>query len=118
MIETATDDDYSAMFGTMPPQEWFGLVAKTQWLILGIGAVYRGTDGKYWMMFTRSPGVRMTKTAHMAGKRLVQQAKDKGLEVRALADNRISGAALWLRKLGFKQSTETIEGYPVWTLSP
>jgi len=117
-IKRATGADWSAMFGTSEPADWIGLVAASPHLIFGIGGVYRANDGRYWMFFHRVAGIRKTKTAHTAARIIVDMMHEAGEPAYALADPRYSGACLWLRRLGFIETTEAIEGHTVWTLLP
>ena len=54
-LRIASDDDYEAMFGMPAPAAWHGLVAASDWLIEGLGCVYRCTEGRWWLGFARSP---------------------------------------------------------------
>lgn len=114
MLRPATDDDWQVFTGLPAPREWFGLVYATDALIHGLGGAYVGTDGRWWATFRRAPGVGLRKTAHVAAVAIMRGAAERGLALHALADDRIDGACSWLRRLGFEETDEQIEGYPVW----
>ena len=115
-LRLATDDDWTAMFAMPAPGAWFGLVEASAWLVEGLGAVTLCEDGRWWITFARAPGIRKTKTAHTAAKKLIAMAKSENLTLFALADPAICGATLWIERLGFRRSGETREGIDVWTL--
>lgn len=116
MLRRARGEDWAAICGTPEPAEWFGYAEARPHFIDGLGCVFLGVDGRWWVLFKRAPGVRKVKTAHAAARRLFAEAKDKGIEVHGLADPEISGAAVWMARLGFEQTDETREGHPVWVL--
>lgn len=117
MIRLATTDDWAAFTGKADPPEWHGYVDASEWLIEGLGAVFKGDGGKWWITFVRAPGVRKTKTAHAMAKRLLKEAKDKGFwPVHGLADPRITGAEKWMQRLGFVPTDDEQWGLPVWVL--
>lgn len=116
-IERATETDWAAVTGLQPPTFWSGIVAKSDVFVYGIGAMYRAADGRWWLMFVRSPGVGMVKTAHSCAKRLIEEARQEHRDLHTLADTRIAGAEKWLVRLGFKQTAELKEGCPVWVLN-
>lgn len=115
-LRAADASDWHAMTGTVEPEAWFGLVETNQWMIEGMGAIYRSLDGRWWVMFVRAPGVRKVKTAHASAKKLFQMASEQNIAVHALADSKISGAEKWIARFGFKKTGEELEGYPVWAL--
>ena len=116
-LRPATEADWSAMTGLPAPLEWFGFTEQTRpWLIDGIGAVYLGSDGRWWITFQRALGVKKTKTAHAAARKLLGEAKARGLSVNGLADPAITGADTWMARLGFRHTDERIGGIDVWTL--
>lgn len=100
-LRLATDDDWHAMFGIPAPGRWFGMVEANDWMIEGLGAIYLGTDDKWWMTFQRAPGVRKVKTAHAGAMKLLAAAREQGLEIHAIAHPEIRGAEMWLKRLGF-----------------
>lgn len=116
-LRPARDIDWVAMTGLSPPDEWFGYVEATNHLVEGIGAIYRDGEGRWWVTFQRLPFVSKVKTAHKAAKQLIAAARERGIEVRAIADPRIDGAELWIERLGFQRTDETIGGYEVWALN-
>ncbi len=115
-LRPATDDDWEALTGNRAPAEWFGLVDANEWLIEGAGAIYKAEDGSWWVTFVRIPGVRKIKLAHRAARQLLDEAKRRGIEVRAIADPRITGSSMWIERLGFSRSDSTIKGNSIWTL--
>lgn len=102
------------MHGTPAPANWFGLVDARPYLIEGIGAIYQGVDGHWWITFQRCPGVGKVLSAHKAAKQLLGLARERGLAVHALAEPGIAGAEMWLSRLGFERTHETRQGHPVW----
>lgn len=118
-LRQATDSDWHAAFGFRAPDEWVGLVAESPWMLYGIGGVWKDGNGVWWMFFWRAPGVRMTKTAHAAARIMVDVMREANIQVQALADRRICGSSVWLRRLGFVETNitdETIKDHLVWTL--
>lgn len=115
-LRPAVDSDWAAVTGMQAPGEWFGFVDDGGWIINGMGAIYRATDGRWWITFVRCPGVGKVKTAHASARRLISQANDMGISVSALADPSIDGSEMWVERLGFRRTAETIEGIHVWTL--
>lgn len=103
------------MAGRAPPENWWGYVEARPYFIEGFGAIYQAADGRWWLTFARSPGVKKTKSAHTGAKRLLADADERGITVNVLADPRIDGAEMWIERLGFRRSDETIEGHAVWT---
>lgn len=115
MLRAAAASDYEAFFGRPEPAEWFGIVEARPHLIEGIGLVFRCTEGRWWLSFERCPGVGKVKTAHRAAKHLLALADDRGVKVNALADPAITGAEMWIERLGFRRSDEVKGGLTVWT---
>lgn len=103
------------MAGRAPPPSWWGYVEARPHFIEGFGAIYQAADGRWWLTFARSPGIRKTKAAHAGAKRLLADADEKGITVHVLADPRFDGAEMWVERLGFRRSDEIIEGHTVWT---
>lgn len=114
-LRPATDDDYAAMFGTAAPGRWFGTVWASEWLIEGLGLVYLGSDGRWWLGLARAPGVGRTRTAHAEARKLLARAEGEGITVHAMCDPAFDGTERWLIALGFRASDETIGGITVWT---
>lgn len=110
----ATDEDWYLFTGMSPPREWFGLVAKTDFLIYGIGGAFLGTDGRWWATFRRARGVRLIKMAQVAARETMAFADDMGLTLHALPDDSITGARKWLARLGFEETEEALEGHNIW----
>jgi hypothetical protein len=117
-LRIASDDDYEALFGMPAPAEWHGLVAASNWLIEGLGCVYRCTEGRWWLGFARSPGVRKTKTAHAGARALLAHADRNGLTLHAIADPAIRGAEMWIARLGFERTDEQRQGLTIWIRRP
>lgn len=114
VLRPANDDDWKAMFGVPPPGQWFGVVRASDWLVEGIGAIYFGTDGRWWLSFKRCPGITKLKTAHSCAKRLLSIAREQGIVVHAIADPAIPGGERWLNRLGFNETEEKLGGLTVW----
>jgi hypothetical protein len=115
-LRRAEDADWEAMTGMPAPSDWFGLVEASNYLIEGMGAIYRDMCGRWWFAFQRVPFAGKIKTAHKAAKVLLNEAAERGIEVRAIADPRIDGSQLWIERLGFKKTDEEIEGHAVWLI--
>jgi hypothetical protein len=113
-LRPARDDDWHAMAGSQAPGNWFGLVEARPHFIEGMGCIYLARDGRWWIAFWRSAGVGKIKTAHAGARRLLADAKDRGLDVHAIADPAIPGAELWLERLRFIRTDETQGGLTVW----
>ena len=113
-LRRATDTDWK-VFTTKPvPDVWFGLVAESH-MLLGIGGAYWGTDGRWWAVFARAPGVRgMAITAHRAALIVIDIADGMEINLHAMPDTSIAKSGFWLRRLGFEETTEHIEGHEVW----
>lgn len=115
-IRPADDDDWAAMTGYQAPAEWFGFVEQEKsWLIDGMGTIYKGLDGRWWITFQRTPGVRKLKTAQAAAKRLLAEAESRGITVNGMPDPKICGSTVWMERLGFRRTDENIGGIDVWT---
>lgn len=104
------------MFGFPAPDSWEGLVVRSAWMRRGIGGAYKSNDGRWMMFFYRAPGVRLVKTAHEAALRIRNSMQARGIDLYAVPDPKIGGACVWLQRLGFEETNETIEGLRVWTL--
>lgn len=115
MLRPATDSDWEAVTGMPAPGDWFGLVEARPHLIEGMGAIYRATDGRWWLTFHRTAGVGKVKTAHAAARKLLAMAQERGRTIHALADPAIAGAELWIERLGFTRTDETQGGIAIWT---
>lgn len=110
-LRPAEDEDWIAWWGGPAPVNWFGYVNED-----GLGAIYEAIEGRFWLGFQRRPGVRRTKTAHMAALLLLSDAGKRGISVNALAHiDQYPGSDRWLQRLGFQQTDEIWKGYPVWT---
>ncbi len=114
-IRPATDADWHAMFGFQAPPEWFGYVSETKWMRLGIGGVWKDADGRWWMFLERVPGVRMTKTAHSAAMLVIERLGAQ--PVYARGDPNLTGSCEWIKRLGFVETSEQIDGIRVWGLN-
>jgi hypothetical protein len=117
VLRRATNDDYHAFVGRLAPEQWTGLVSADEHLIHGIGGVYLASDGRWWMFFDRVPGVAMSVTTHRAARIVVDAARESGIVVHAISDLRMPTSERWLTRLGFVQTSEEIEGHPVWVLT-
>jgi hypothetical protein len=114
-LRPATDDDWIALYGSEPPGNWFGLVSARSWLIEGMGAVYCDVNGRWWATFSRTPGVVKIKTAHEGARKLLAAARERNIVLHAIAKPGVDKAELWLARLGFAPSDETVGGLTVWT---
>lgn len=83
-------------------------------MLLGIGGVFFGTDGRWWATFARAPGIRSRLTAQHAARTILDAAGEAGLTVHAMADDSIAGAEFWLRRLGFEETDEILNNSRVW----
>lgn len=115
-LRPATDEDYQAFHGRVAPLHWSGIVDATDYVIRGIGGIYLARDDRWWVFFKRIPGVALTKSAHRAATIIRETARVAQLPVHAIADLDVTGAELWLRRLGFVETDEAIEGHRVWKL--
>lgn len=113
-LRKAVLSDWHAVMAMAEPAAWSGIVYASPHLISGFGFLYAGLDDRWWLCFQRAPGVRMLKTAHQCARILLESAREAGIDVHALADLRIDGAELWLRRLGFEPTDEKLKGAPVW----
>lgn len=114
-LRKATADDWIAMFGIDAPAEWFGYVEARTHLVEGLGAIYRAVDGRWWISFSRCPGVHKVKSAHAGARKLLADATERGITVHAIADPKFPGSETWIERLGFTRSAESKEGLSVWT---
>jgi len=117
-LREARDEDWESITGSPAPAEWKGYAEASDWLIEGLGAIYRGTDGRWWITFERLPLVRKVKSAHACARRLLAWASSEGVAVHAIADPRKDGASMWVERLGFQPTDERIGGLTVWTRQP
>lgn len=114
-LRRATNDDWIVLTKLHPPALWYGFVAETSFMMLGIGGAYRAEDGRWWATFKRLPGVRHTLTAHKAARLTLAVAGDMGISLNAVADEEITGSVAWLERLGFRATGETYLDRTVWT---
>ena len=114
-LRRATNEDWAILIKRPVPAAWYGFVAETSYMILGIGGAFRAEDGRWWATFKRLPGVRHTLTAHKAAKLTLAVAGDLGVALHAVADEEIAGSVAWLTRLGFRATDETYLDRMVWT---
>ena len=114
-LRRATNDDWIVLTKLHPPALWYGFVAETSFMMLGIGGAFYAEEGRWWATFKRLPGVRHTLTAHKAAKLTLAVAGDLGVALHAVADEEIWGSAAWLGRLGFRETGETYLDRTVWT---
>ena len=113
-LRRATADDWYVFLGLREPRAWAGLVAEENGLLAGFGGVCLSKDGRWWAYFRKLPGVRGIVTAQKAAKTILSATAEIGLPIHAIADPRVEGSAVWLRRLGFVESPEILEGERVW----
>lgn len=116
MLRPATPRDWSAITGMRPPSVWSGIADAGPHLVHGLGGIYLAEDGRWWVFFHRTPGVRKVKTAHKSAKILLGSAREAGITVHAVEDDTITGAAVWLERLGFEMTDERLGGLRVWQI--
>lgn len=104
--------------GVPAPGQFFGFALDRGWLLEGVGGIYLGVDGRWWISFKRCPGVAKVKTAHACAKRLLAEAKERGITVHGMAQPGIDGATTWLKRLGFVETDENLGGLTVWQKRP
>ena len=117
-LREARDEDWEGITGSTAPAEWRGYVEASDWLVEGLGAIYRGTDQRWWITVVRLPLVRKVKTAHACAKKLLDWAKREGVSVHAIPDPRKDGSELWLQRLGFTPTDDRLGGLTVWKSEP
>ena len=117
-LRRATADDIYQYYGLDAPGYWFGIVAEDDVMMLGIGGVFAGADGRHWAALGRQPGVRAAKSMLVACRAVMQTARELGIVVSATADDRVPGSVALLERLGFQPTAETIQGVTVWQNSP
>ena len=115
MLRTATADDWSALTGLPVPGYWIGLAYDEGGRTLGLGGLYEGADGRWWA--TVLAREKRPIALHKAARQVLETADAADVDVHAVADTRIEGAEVFLARLGFARTNETIGGYAVWTRS-
>lgn len=117
-LRSATNDDFWRYFGRPAPACWAGIVAEDATMLLGIGGVYRGVDGRWWCALDRAPGVGglpARRLMHAAAVTLLSAVSEVGLRlVHAIPDSRIAGSAYYLDRLGFTPTGEIYNELAVW----
>jgi hypothetical protein len=106
--------DWEAWTGRPAPPAMIGIADANDYMIEGLGVIYLADDDRWWLTFARAPGVRKVKTAHRMARHLISVAIEAGMRVHALADPRRSGSELWIERLGFVKSDETMGGFAIW----
>ena len=85
-------------------------------MLLGLGGVYLGTDGRFWAFFGKARGVSARVTMQKAALALFASLEEAGVkQVSAIPDDDIEKARFWLARLGFKPTEETLKGHTIWT---
>lgn len=116
MLRTARDEDWQAITGKDAPAHWIGLAYEEHGQLLGLGGLYEAADRRWWA--TVAAKARRPVALCKAAREVLETAAKAEVPVYALADQRIDGAESFLRRIGFKDTDETIEGHRVliWTL--
>ncbi len=112
----ATPNDFIRFYGHAPPDEWFGVTAERDGVLLGMGSVVWDRWGRPWLLFNRGvpdvPAIAMHRLARWVMRDLRQTFREE--EVFAFCDEKIAGAEKWLRRLGFEPVPEMSEVEMIW----
>lgn len=115
MLRAATDEDWLAMTGQNAPAYWIGYAYEEGGVLLGVGGIYEGQDGRWWASVKAR--ARRPMALFRAARRLLDVAARADVPVHAMADDTIHGACHFLTRLGFRGTGEVHSGYEVlrWT---
>lgn len=110
----ATPADFLRFYGTEPPEEWFGVTAERDDVLLGMGSVVWDKWGRPWLFFNRAKVNVPAITMHRLAKWVMRDLRRTFDEtfVLSFCDEKIAGAEKWLRRLGFEPAPE-IGGRPM-----
>ena len=113
-LRKATNDDWRKFWGIDPIVPWQGYVAEDQHMILGIGGLFMPNDGRWHAFLKKAPGVRAVLTTYKAALLTLDDAEQQGLTVYAMPDDGISSACAFLKRFGFVETEEKIDGLTYW----
>ena len=114
-LRLATDDDWWRYTGRPLPSWWVGITAEDTHMLLALGAVYLGTDWRFWCFFHKARGASVKIMMQKAARVLFAGLPEVGItEVRAMADPSHPGSEFWLHRLGFEPTAEQRGGITVW----
>ncbi len=111
----ATAADFERFYGKQPPDEWFGVTAERDGVLLGMGSVVWDKWGRAWLFFNRGQGasaLAMHRLALWVMRDL--QTTFRETTVFAFCDETIAGADKWLQRLGFKPAPEIEAPVMIW----
>lgn len=111
-VRPATRADFVRYYGFPPPEQWSGLAATIDRLVVAIGGVCLWEDGNWWVFIDAAPVARSPAMFHRNALRFIR-ALDVS-ELRVLCDERFARAKEWLSRLGFNETEETYNGCKVW----
>jgi hypothetical protein len=117
-LRAATDSDFYTFYGVDPPATWFGISAHTDVMMIGLGVVYLGIDGRNWAGFARAPGVTLPVLMMKACRSILAYAAEQNIELHAFASPTVDGSVLLLRRLGFESTDETLKGHRIYRWKP
>lgn len=119
LLRAASDADWWTYYGGDVPTWWTGIVAEDAHMLLGMGGVYRGVDGRIWAFFHRARGAPVRIAMQRGAKALFAALREVGVtDVYAIASKTIPGAAYWMTRLGFVQTNEERAAHVVWVWRP
>lgn len=113
-LRKATDADWQRFYGFEPTVPWQGYVAEDDRMILGIGGIFMPKDGRWHAFLRRAPGARVVMSTYKGAKLALDDAERQGLEVYAMPDSGISSACAFLKRFGFVETDEQIDGLTYW----
>ncbi len=112
MLRSARGEDWVALARHQPPAYWIGLTYEEDGQPLGLGSLFEGVDGRWWVMVSAT--CRRPVALWKAARQILETADRADVIVHAFVDHDIDGAERFLRRLGFRGTDEIIEGHRVW----
>lgn len=112
----ATDTHWQSLFGTTPPDGWFGrTLLDGEGRIAAMGVVWFAIDGRWWAGFRLEAPEALPRVAiHRAALDGLAFSREQGLALHALCDETRPRAREWLERLGFRMTDERLPGGVVW----
>lgn len=114
-VRTASNADWLSVFETPLPVCWVGLAIERDGVAVGLGALFEDASGRWWVSFK---GQSVPVSMQRGARELMGFARDQGLTLHAVADERIAGALKWMTRWGFTPTTETLGEHRIYQWTP
>lgn len=119
VLRLATDADWWRYLARPLPLWWTGMTLEDEYMLLGLGGVYLGTDKRLWAFFTRARGVSIPISMQKGARILFASLAEAGVkEISAVADEDVAGSEFWMKRLGFTPTDQLHKGLTIWTWTP